>query len=273
MSGAGALAGKAAVITGGGRGIGAAVARALAAAGAGVLLAARTQAQVEAVAGELVATGAGAWAARCDVTDPASVRALAEVAQRRLGKVDILINNAGLGLSAPIQKITLEDWNGLFTINATGTLLCTQVFLPGMIERRWGRVVNVASIAGLRGGQYIAAYSAAKHAVIGFTRSVAVEVGPYGVTVNAVCPGWVDTAMTAENIRRIMDKTGRTREQVLEAIFRTTPQRRLLSPNEVAHAVLSLCVEDARGVNGHALVIDGGAVAGHDPLPGGVLGT
>ena len=261
MSAGGALAGRAAVITGGGRGIGAAVAHALTAGGAGVLVAARTQAQVEAVARELTAKGATAWAATCDVTDPASVRALAETAQRRLGKIDILINNAGLAHSAPIQKVTLDAWNRLFTVNATGTFLCTQAFLPGMVERRWGRVVNLASSAGLTGGQYIAAYSAAKHAVVGFTRSVAAEVAQAGVTVNAVCPGYVDTDMTVESIRRIMEKTGRTREQVLQAIFETTPQRRLISPEEVAHAVLSLCGDDARGVNGHALVIDGGALS------------
>lgn len=267
--GGGALAGRAAVVTGGGRGIGAAVARALSAAGAAVLVAARTRSQVEAVAREIGAAGAGAWAASCDVTDPASVRALAETAQQRLGKVDILVNNAGLAHSAPIHRITLEDWNQLFTVNATGTLLCTQAFLPGMIEHRWGRVVNVASIAGLSGGQYIAAYSAAKHAVIGFTRSVAAEVARHGVTVNAVCPGWVDTAMTVEAIRRVTDKTGRTKEQVVQAILETTPQHRLLSPEEIAHAVLSLCGENARGINGHTLVIDGGAIGTHDPVSPG----
>lgn len=259
--GAQGLAGKAAVVTGGGRGIGAAVAASLAAAGAAVLVAARSKAQVEAVAGELTAKGGRVVAATCDVTDPVSVQALAQGAQRRLGRVDILVNNAGMAHSAPLQKITLDDWNRLFAVNATGTFLCSQAFLPGMVERQWGRVVNIASIAGLAGGQYIAAYSAAKHAVLGFTRSVAAEVAAAGVTVNAVCPAYVDTDMTAESIRRIMEKTGRTREQVLQAIFATTPQRRLISPAEVAHAVLSLCGEDARGVNGHALVIGGGALS------------
>lgn len=262
MSGhrSGSLAGRAAVITGGGRGIGAAIARALADAGAAVLVAARTGAQVEAVARELSARGAKARAATCDVTDPASVQALATAAQQQLGHVDILVNNAGLAHSAPVAKLTLEEWNRLFAVNATGTFLCTRAFLPGMIQRRWGRVVNVASVAGLAGGPYIAAYSAAKHAVMGFTRSVAAEVAAHGVTVNAVCPGYVDTDMTVESIRRIMEKTGRTREQALQAILETTPQRRLLAPEEVAHAVLALCVDEARGINGHAIVIDGGAL-------------
>src|SRR5256885_176832 len=156
-------------------------------------------------------------------------------------------------------KLTLEDWNRVLTVNATGTFLCTQAFLPGMLERRWGRVVNIASVAGLRGGKYIAAYSAAKHAVIGFTRSVAAEVAGTGVTVNAVCPGYVDTDMTRESVTRIATKTGMSPPDALRAALEAGGQRRLISPEEVARAVLGLCDDAQRDTNGEDVVIaDGG---------------
>ncbi len=170
------LAGRGAVVTGAGRGIGLAVARALAGAGAAVVVAARTRDAIEAVATELRAAGGQAWGVSCDVTDLADVQALARAAETHLGHVDILVNNAGVSHSAPLQRTTLADWNRILTVNATGTFLCSQAFLPRMVERRWGRVVNIASVAGLRGGKYIAAYSASKHAVVGFTRSAAAEV-------------------------------------------------------------------------------------------------
>jgi 3-hydroxybutyrate dehydrogenase len=254
------LAGKQAVVTGGGKGIGAAVARSLAAAGAAVLVAARTRADVESVAAELRGQGYTAWAAQCDVTDPAQIAALARVAGEHLGQVDVLVNNAGIAHSAPLKAITLETWNRIFAVNVTGTFLCTQAFLPGMVERGWGRVVNVASIAGRFGAPYIAAYAASKHAVLGFTRSVAAEVAASGVTVNAVCPGYVDTDMTRDSVARIVQKTGRPAEQVTEAIRRTSPQGRLLDPAEVAYLVLSLCDPRARGINGQAIVQDGGSL-------------
>jgi 3-hydroxybutyrate dehydrogenase len=254
------LDGRGAVVTGGGRGIGAAVARALAREGAAVVVAARTLDQVERVAAELRESEWNAWAVVCDVTRPESVRELARGAIQRLGHVDILVNNAGVAHSAPLHKITLEDWNRLFAVNATGTFLCTQAFVPGMLERKWGRVVNVASVSGLTGARYIAAYAASKHAVLGFTRAVAAEVALQGVTVNAVCPGYVDTDLTRESVERIVRETGRTREQALQALLERTPQRRLIEPEEVAHAVLALCDELAKGVNGEAIVIDGGAL-------------
>ncbi len=194
------LAGRGAVVTGGSRGIGLAVARALAEAGAAVVVAARAPDRLQAVAAELGAPGRRAWAVACDVADPEGVRTLAREAESRLGHVDILVNNAGISHSAPVQKTTLEDWNRLLTVNATGPFLCTQAFLPGMLARGWGRVVNIASVAGLSGGKYIAAYSASKHAVVGFTRSVAAEVAGTGVTVNAICPGYVDTDMTRQSV-------------------------------------------------------------------------
>ena len=254
------LEGKGAVVTGGGRGIGAEVARELAREGASVVVSARSEGEIEAVAEELRGDGHGAWAVPCDVTDPAQVFGLAEAAAEHLGRIDILVNNAGTVTSAPLKSLTLELWNRILAVNATGVFLCTKAFLPGMAERGWGRVVNVASIAGKTGGPYISAYSASKHAVIGFTRSVAAEVATTGVTVNAVCPGYVDTPMTDRSVDRIVEKTGADPEAVRETMRRTSPQNRLMEPDEVALAVVNLCHPGARGINGQAVVIDGGGV-------------
>jgi NAD(P)-dependent dehydrogenase (short-subunit alcohol dehydrogenase family) len=254
------LAGRGAVVTGGGRGIGAAVARALAAEGARVLVAARTAAEVETVAGEIAEAGGVAWAARVDVTDPDSIDALAEAARVRLGVVEILVNSAGIAHSAPLARQTLEDWQRIFAVNVTGTFLVTKAFLPAMMERGRGRVVNIASVAGLAGAKYIAAYAASKHALVGFTRSVAAEAAPSGVTVNAVCPGFVDTGMTDRSVERIVERAGLSEIEAREAILATSPQRRLIEPDEVAHAVMWLCEDAARGVNGQTIVIDGGGL-------------
>lgn len=256
------LDGRGAVVTGGGRGIGADVARTLASHGARVVVAARSTDEIGAVAGELRDGGAEAWAVPVDVSRPDSITALFEQAREHLGGVDVLVNNAGIATAAPAVRLSLDDWNRMLTVNATGTFLSTQAVLADMIERGWGRVVNVASVAGLRGASYIAGYSASKHAVLGFTRSVAGEVAQAGVTVNAVCPGYVDTPMTDATITNIVEKTGKTPEEALGAILSTTPQRRLITPEEVSAAVLFLCEEGARGINGQTIVLDGGAIAG-----------
>jgi NAD(P)-dependent dehydrogenase (short-subunit alcohol dehydrogenase family) len=254
------LAGRGAVVTGGGRGIGAAVARALAGAGARVLVAARHHDEVEAVAVELRRAGHEAWATHCDVTDAGQVAGLAHTAHERLGTADILVNNAGTASSAPVLRIMLEEWQRLFAVNATGTLLATQAFLPAMLERGWGRIVNVASIAGLTGAKYIAAYSAAKHAVIGFTRSVAAELAGTGVTINAVCPGYVDTPLTEQSLARIMERTKKTRDAALAAILAHAGQPRLVTAAEVAATVLALMGEDAASLNGQSILLDAGAL-------------
>jgi 3-hydroxybutyrate dehydrogenase len=256
------LEGRGAVVTGGGRGIGATVVRALANEGCSVVVAARSGAEIEAVATALRSAGTDAWGIRCDVGDPESIGTLAEEATERLGHVDILVNNAGVASASPVHRQTLEEWNRLLTINATGTFLCTQAFLPGMVERGWGRVVNVASVAGVGGAAYISAYSASKHAVVGFTRSAAAEVAARGVTVNAVCPGYVDTPMTEASIAGIVEKTGMSDAEALEAILATSPQKRLITPDEVAYMVVSLCREAARSINGQAILIDGGGFQG-----------
>ncbi|MCY4398919.1 MAG: SDR family NAD(P)-dependent oxidoreductase [Gemmatimonadetes bacterium] len=252
------LAGRGAVVTGGGRGIGAAVASAMAAEGAAVVVTARTAGEIEAVAGGLRERGAAAHAVVCDVTDPASIAALAERAREHLGKVDILVNNAGVAVSAPFQRVTLEQWESVHRVNATGPLLVTQAFLPGMMERGWGRIVNVASIASLEGARYITAYAASKHALIGMTRCLADELGGTGVTVNAVCPSYVDTPMTDENIERIAATTGREAETIRAGLEEMQPGGRLIAADEVAHAVMAFLPDAAAPMQGSELVIRGG---------------
>jgi NAD(P)-dependent dehydrogenase (short-subunit alcohol dehydrogenase family) len=255
---AGPLAGRGAVVTGAGRGIGAAVARALSEAGAAVVVAARTTDGIERVAAELVARGAKAWAATCDVADEESVRELARTARARLGTVDILVNNAGVSASARFERIELSEWNRMLAVNATGTFLCTREFAPAMVERGWGRIVNVASMAGLEGGKYVAHYSAAKHAVIGFTRSVAMELAGTGVTINALCPGYVDSPMTDETLANVGARTGLSRAEALTAVLATSGQERLVRPEEVAAAAVALCRDDARASNGLAVRVPAG---------------
>lgn len=231
------FSGSVAVVTGGGQGIGAAVAQALAAEGAMVVVAARTTERIDGVAAEIKRAGGKAKAVRCDVTDATSVRDLAVAA----GAVNILVNNAGVAHSAPLSRITLDDWNRVLAVNATGTFLCTQAFIGGMLERKRGAIVNVASIAGLGGARYIAAYAAAKHAVIGFTRSVAAELDGTGVVCNAVCPGYVDTEMTQASVARVTAKTGKSPEATLAGMMAASGQERLITAEEVATAVLRLC--------------------------------
>lgn len=252
------LEGRGVVVTGGGRGIGRAVARRLAENGAAVVVTARSTDQIESVAKELRADGLQAHAVRCDVADEASVEAMAAAAIERLGTVDILVNNAGIATSNPVKRLQLDDWNQIMAINATGTFLCTRAFLPGMLDRSWGRIINVASVAGLRGGRYIAAYVASKHAQIGFTRALAAEVASAGITANAICPGYVDTPMTDFSVANIVDKTGVSPEEARARILSLSPQKRLIRPEEIAHVALMLCGDDGEGINGDAIVLDGG---------------
>ncbi len=252
------LSGKGAVVTGGGRGIGAAVARALAAEGAAVVVTARTLDEIVAVAEDLRRSGGSAHAIVCDVTDQGSVAAMAARAHELLGSVDILVNNAGVARSAPFLKVTLDEWETIHRVNATGPLLVAQAFLPAMLERGWGRIVNVASVASLLGARYITSYAASKHALVGMTRCLADELAGTGVTVNSVCPGYVDTPMTNENIERIAAKTGKDAEEVRTGLEEMQPGGRLITPEEVAHAVMTFVPQEAASLQGAELVVRGG---------------
>jgi len=251
------LAGRGAVVTGGGRGIGVAVARALARAGAAVVVTARTSDEIEAVAKELRGAGHTAHAVPCDVTDPESVDRMAARARELLGAVDILVNNAGVAASAPFGKVTVGQWESVHRVNATGPLLCTQAFLPAMVERGWGRIVNVASVASLEGARYITSYAASKHAVMGMARCLAAELAGTGVTVNSVCPSYVDTPMTDANIARIAAKTGREASDIRAGLEDRQPGGRFITADEVAHAVMTFMPDAAAALQGSELVVRG----------------
>ena len=256
------LENRLALITGGGRGIGRAIALRLAQEGALVALAARTAAQIDQVASEISnETRANTFAVVCDVSDAESVREMFARVEKKFGRSpDILVNNAGIAESAPLLKTDDDLWHRHLAINLSGTFYCTRAALPSMIERGWGRIINIASIAGKIGGPYIAAYAASKHGVLGLTRSVALEVAMKGITVNAICPGYVDTEMTSRGIENITVKTGQTSDEALAVITRMSPQNRLITSEEVAALALHLASDEGRGINGQAINVDGGTV-------------
>jgi len=245
------MKGRTAVITGGGSGIGAAAARRFASQGAKVVLVGRRKDRLDAVAKEI---GTTARAIACDVASSSAVEAMA----REVGPCDVLVNNAGIAKSAPLAKTDDALWNEILGINLTGTFLCTRAFLPGMAERGWGRVINVASIAGKAGMQYTSAYCASKHGVVGLTRAVALECARKGVTVNAVCPGWVDSEMTDTSVANISGKTKMSEAEARAFLAGQSPQNRLMTPEEIAGLILWLCSDDAAGITAQAINVDGG---------------
>ncbi len=256
------LENRIALITGGGRGIGRAIALAFAREGAQVAVAARTLEQVEQVASEIASEfQTKALPVMCDVSDVRSVeRMFASVGESFGRGPDIMVNNAGIAESAPIGRTDDELWHRHLAINLSGSFYCTRAALPGMVERGWGRIINMASIAGKTGAPYIAAYSASKHGLIGLTRSSAAEVAAKGITVNAICPGYVDTDMTTGAVENITRKTGRSAEEAMESILKLSPQNRLVTAEEVAALALLLASEEGRAINGQAISVDGGAV-------------
>jgi 3-hydroxybutyrate dehydrogenase len=246
---------RVALVTGGGRGLGAAIAQRLARDGMRIAVLDRDRLAAERVAREL--TGLGVEA---DVSDPAAVdRALARVTEA-LGPVGILVQNAGIILNAPLRSTTDEDWDRVLAVNVTGPFRLARALMPAMAKAGWGRVVHIASTAGVTGLPYAAAYSASKHALVGLTRALAAEFARTGVTVNAVCPGPMDTEMTRRSIEEIAAKTGRSVEELQRTIEEMTPEKRLFAVDEVAHVVAMLCGDEARGINGQAIPVCGGQV-------------
>lgn len=242
-----------AVITGGGSGIGAAVARQLLDQGLRVTLMGRS---LERLRAQQQALGPEVGIQACDVGDEVSVAA----AFAAVGPVDILVNNAGQVETAPLAKTSLESWQRLLNVNLTGTFLCSRAVLPGMSERGFGRIVNVASTAALKGYAYVAAYCAAKHGVLGLTRALALETVKKGITVNAVCPGYTETEIVAQAVQTIMAKTGRTAEAARAELAAANPQGRLIQPEEVAATVAWLVGEGSASLTGQAIAVAGGEV-------------
>jgi NAD(P)-dependent dehydrogenase (short-subunit alcohol dehydrogenase family) len=195
-----------------------------------------------------------------DVTDEAAVEAVFADAAETFGPIDILVNNSGIADAAPFMRTTPELVRRLMEVNLIGTLLCTQQVLPAMIDADWGRIVNIASLAGIMGEPYISAYSASKHAVIGLTRTLALETVRTGITVNAVCPGYVRTGMVERGIRNIVEKTGRSEAEAEAELARHNPQGRIIEPEEVAATVVWLCLPGAESITGQSIAMAGGKV-------------
>ncbi len=248
------LAGRHALVTGANRGIGAAIARTLSSAGARVSLLVRDAGRADAVAASL----AGPYTVVvADVTDREALVIACAAAAEALGPIDILVNNAGTAESAPFLKSEAALFDRMIAMHLMAPVYASQAVLPSMMERGVGHIVNVASVAGLMGAPYVTAYTAAKHAMLGLTRSLALEVAPRGIAVNAVCPAYTDTDLVTEAVDRIVQRTGRSASDALHSILSDAGQTRIVTSNEVAEAVLALCAAPAGSPVGQAIVVDG----------------
>ena len=247
-----------ALITGAGTGIGEAISRQLHREGHAVTLVGRRSEPLEALSRAL---GKQSFAVTGDVTDRGEIALAFEAAKAQFGDVEILVNCAGMAPTAPFHRVDFADWQRTMDVNVNGVFHCTQLALESMLENNWGRVVNIASVASLRGFPYVSGYCASKHAVLGMTRALALEVATQGITVNAVCPGYADTDIVRNAIAGIVSKTGRTEADAMQHFTESNPQGRLVEVTEVASAVSWLCSEGAASVTGQAIAIDGGGTA------------
>lgn len=253
------LAGRHALVTGGARGIGLACARSLLRQGADLTLLGRDRAALDSAAAQLAGSGR-VQVVTADIADAASVQTAFAQAAAGFGPVQVLVNNAGQAVSERFDRTTAAVWQNMLAVNLNGTFHCTQAALPDMLQAGWGRIINVASTAGLKGYAYVSAYCAAKHGVIGLTRALALEVAAKGVTINAVCPGFTDTDMVRGAVDNIVGKTGLTAQAACAKLAERNPQGRLVQPEEVAAAVAWLALPAAGSINGQSIAVDGGEV-------------